>query len=195
MVYTLVEHRHRFAAWAASRAAGTSKLCRFSVESGKALLEAAALPDCTADCSIVPEPDHFDAAHRAWRETMLDEVRRRPGFTTGCFTHGVAAKLINIYLKAVVVCAVPEPRNLSEADRNRIGGIHPPIDRVLLNGLARSNLGNAAKWRAYAALGWSNYTSSQYEDVIGEMKRVSDGVPLWRLEEHWRGHQTISDRA
>lgn len=36
--YDILEHRHRFAAWAASRAASV-KGCRFSAEQGKAVLE------------------------------------------------------------------------------------------------------------------------------------------------------------
>jgi hypothetical protein len=37
MIYSIEEHKHRFAAWAASRAANVNK-CRFRVEQGKKIL-------------------------------------------------------------------------------------------------------------------------------------------------------------
>ena len=43
-------------------------------------------------------------------------------------THGVAAKLINIYLKATFVSA-------DHQDSPRVRAIHPPIDSILLDSL------------------------------------------------------------
>ena len=39
MPYTIEEHHHRFAAWAASSSASASPLCRFKVSAGVAILE------------------------------------------------------------------------------------------------------------------------------------------------------------
>lgn len=46
--YTIDEHRHRFAAWAASRAASVIN-CRFSVEQGKKILEVAGIRHLISD--------------------------------------------------------------------------------------------------------------------------------------------------
>jgi len=60
MEYTIDEHKHRFAAWAASRAASV-KGCRFSVEQGKKLLEAAGMQHLISDPSNLPFPENIDA--------------------------------------------------------------------------------------------------------------------------------------
>jgi hypothetical protein len=197
MSYSLIEHRHRFAAWAAGRAAGT-KGCRFAVEEGRGLIEGTDIPSYAADQQSAPESaEDFDARHRLWREQMVAQATaRRIGGTAGCFTHGVAAKLINIYLKSTVICSISS--SFSEG-QSRSSVIHPPIDRLLLLALsdhARST-GSIKRipdchWRRYAVLGWSKFNSSQYEDVIREVRRFSNGRPLWMIEEHWIGHQSTS---
>ncbi|MBE0440175.1 MAG: hypothetical protein IBX57_10550 [Gammaproteobacteria bacterium] len=42
MPYSIEEHKHRFAAWAAARAANVNG-CRFTVEQGKDILEKASM--------------------------------------------------------------------------------------------------------------------------------------------------------
>lgn len=196
MSYSLIEHRHRFAAWAAGRAAGT-KGCRFAVEEGRGLIEGTDIPSYAADQQSAPEsPEDFDARHRLWREQMVAQATaRRIGGTAGCFTHGVAAKLINVYLKSTVICSI-SPTSLEKQSRTNI--IHPPIDRLLLLALSHHarSIGSIKRvsdchWRRYALLGWSKFNSDQYEDVIREVRRFSDGKPLWMVEEHWIGHQSV----
>lgn len=99
------------------------------------------------------------------------------------FTHGVAAKLINIYLKSRFVCGG------FHADE-RVQNLHPPIDRVLLDALARQNVGgNKKEWRQAANTGWSNFGSDDYERVIALIRLSMPGEALWRVEEHWKGNQ------
>lgn len=197
MTYSLIEHRHRFAAWAAGRAAGT-KGCRFAVEEGRGLIEGTDIPLYAADRQSAPEaPEDFDARHRLWREQMVAQATaKRIGGATGCFTHGVAAKLINIYLKSTVICSFPYCR---QEEQSRADIIHPPIDRLLLLALAQhakltklSKKSSDCHWRRYAALGWSKFNSEDYENVIKEIGRFSNGKPLWTVEEHWIGHQSAS---
>ena len=77
MTYTLVEHRHRFAAWAAGRAAG-AKGCRFTVEEGRGLIESTDIPSYAADWERATEtPEDFDAQHRLWRETMVVQAKAK----------------------------------------------------------------------------------------------------------------------
>ncbi|MCJ2063384.1 hypothetical protein MKK63_11755 [Methylobacterium sp. J-088] len=195
MAYSLIEHRHRFAAWAAGRAAGT-KGCRFAVEEGRGLIEGTDIPLYAADRQGAPEtPEDFDGRHRLWREQMVAQAQaKRIGGANGCFTHGVAAKLINIYLKLTVICSLSP---LAQEEPSRADIIHPPIDRLLLLALAQhAKVAEPFKrtsdchWRKYAALGWSNFNSEDYENVIGEVRRFSNGKPLWTIEEYWIGHQS-----
>jgi hypothetical protein len=98
-------------------------------------------------------------------------------------THGVAAKLINCYVKVRLVCAGCH-------DDERVKAMHPPIDEVLLKRLAELDVGGfKQKWRAAGATRWSKFNSDQYERVIDLVRRALPGQPLWRIEEHWAGYQ------
>jgi hypothetical protein len=170
--YTIEEHQHRYAAWAASRGAST-KNCRFTVETGKLLLE-----DCDFDRDFrLPPASQFDDAHRKWRQALIKKSKR------SSFTHGVAAKLINLYLKARFVFAGSE-------NTPQVRAIHPPIDSLLLHALAAQKVGeNEAPWKSLAKLGWSNFDSRTYEKAIEAIKKVCRKQGLWTIEEHWKGHQ------
>ncbi|MES2255150.1 MAG: hypothetical protein V4559_08925 [Pseudomonadota bacterium] len=177
--YHINEHVHRFAAWAASRAASTSTL-RFSVAKGKDIIEVARLRELSSGPDRLPQPEGMNAYHKQWRARVI-EAAQSNGLV---FSHGIAAKLINTYLKAALVTTAyhGDPR---------IGALHPPIDRVLLDGLASSGLGSKSFWRTMRDVGWSNFSSEQYEDVIGAISKLQEETerPLWAIEEHWRGYQ------
>jgi hypothetical protein len=179
MDYSIHEHKHRFSAWAASRAA-TVNGCRFSVEHGKVILEGAGLKQLLVGPAQLPDPQNFDVAHRAWRTAVV-------GAANGQrlnFTHGVAAKLINIYLKAGFVCGG------HDADP-RVQAIHPPIDSLLLDELYEKNIGGLRReWSKARTIRWSKFTSQQYESVIVSIRSALGGmVPLWQVEQYWRGYQ------
>src|SRR4051812_44966887 len=93
--YSINEHKHRLAAWAAATAARASSLCRFNVQKAVEILESAGFDEGFATPEMLPAPGRIDAKHRAWRERVIREARQRKIK----FTHGVAAKLINVYLK------------------------------------------------------------------------------------------------
>lgn len=98
-------------------------------------------------------------------------------------THGVAAKLINCYVKVRLVCA-------GRHDSERVKAMHPPIDEVLLKRLAKLNVaGLEGEWKAAAAIRWSKFNSKQYEHVIDLIRRALPAQPLWKIEEHWAGYQ------
>ncbi len=87
-------------------------------------------------------------------------------------THGVAAKLINVYLKAIFVCG-------GHHDHQRVRVLHPPIDRLLLRNLGWNNIGP-----------WSHFESNTYEEVIDCIrKKIGTGQPVWKIEEYWPGFQ------
>ncbi len=130
--YGIDLHSHRFAAWAASRAASVVN-CRFSVVRGRSILE-----ECGFDSSLsperLPEPQDVDETHRKWRADIISAA-------ASCdltFTHGVAAKLVNVYLKSRFVCG-------GHHDHERVRALHPPIDSVLLETLAGLDVGGHAK--------------------------------------------------
>lgn len=101
------------------------------------------------------------------------------------FSHGVAAKLINTYLKVRFVCGG------HHADL-RTSALHPPIDRLLLGNLAKVDFGGqGAQWRRFLNQAWSTYDSDTYEQVIALIRQtLAPDAPLWIIEEHWAGHQS-----
>ena len=179
MPYAIEDHHHRFAAWAASRGASV-KGCRFKVHQGVAVLEACGFNAALSRPARLPSPTNLDAKHRQWRKQVIAAAKKE-GLD---LTHGVAAKLINIYLKVRFVCG-------GHHSNDRVQQLHPPIDELLLKKLAAVNFGGQAKlWRKYRQIRWSKFDSDTYEAVI-ELIRSNLGpdVPLWKVEEHWEGYQ------
>jgi hypothetical protein len=177
MDYTIQEHQHRFAAWAAGRAASV-KNYRFSVAAATEMLKEAGF---TEEFLVehLPARAEIDEVHRGWRNAVIKAggQRKLP------LTHGVAAKLINVYLKARFVCG-------GHALHERVRCLHPPIDRVLLEELAKKDVGGSGqKWLKFAGWRWSKFSSEQYQEVINTVRGRCEGRPLWEIEEYWVGHQ------
>jgi hypothetical protein len=178
MSYTIEDHKHRFAAWAAGTAASI-KGCRFSVEQGKAILETAKLNQLLAGPNNLPLPEETDIKHREWRRSVIGAAKEHELL----FTHGVAAKLINIYLKASFVCG-------GYHDHARVRALHPPIDGLLLNELSAQNVGGFRDvWNEARKIRWSKLNSEQYENVISKIRQAMPNNALWEVEKYWRGYQ------
>ncbi|WP_374493374.1 hypothetical protein [Brachymonas sp.] len=178
MPYTIEEHKHRFSAWAAGRAASV-KGCRFSVEQAKKIIEAADLNKLLVDPSNLPLPQEVDARHENWRK---DIILKAEGLGLK-FTHGVAAKLINIYLKAGFVCG-------GHHAHANVKALHPPIDNVLLDELFAKNIGDhRCVWNEAKIIRWSKLNSVQYQKIIDEIRNSMPNQALWEVEQYWRGYQ------
>lgn len=176
--YNIAEHSHRFAAWAASRAASV-KGSRFTVKVGQQILQESGFSHELATPNELPDARDFDVAHRQWRQTVIEIAKNHEMV----FSHGVAAKLINVYLKSRFTCAGCH-------DHPKVLGIHPPIDAVLLDELRKQNVGDAAKfWKKYHSLRWSKWSSDDYESVISELRTHFEVTPLWQAEQYWSGYQ------
>lgn len=116
-----------------------------------------------------------------WRRNAVNEARR---LGLPFFNDGIAPKLINYYLKTRYVCG-------GFHEHASVGALHPPIDALLLDGLANVEKFNseAKVWRDARKKRWSNLNSDDYEAVIQAIRRVLQGKPLWLIGEYWRGHQ------
>ena len=177
--YSIALHQHRFAAWAAATAASASPLCRFTVQQGFAILEASGFTVALSSPDTLPSPARLDQRHHAWRMDVITAALQNQLQ----FTHGLAAKLINCYLKSRFVCA-------GHHQHPNVQALHPPIDALLLQRLAAGNVGgHTANWRQYHHWRWSKFTSTQYQTVIDTIRLSYPGQPLWTIEEHWQGHQ------
>ena len=179
MSYTIDEHKHRYAAWAASRAAST-KTCRFEVQIGKEIIEETGLNALLSSPEKLPSSDRIDAEHKIWREKAIKAAESK-GLVG--FGHGIAAKLINVYLKGAFVCAGHE-------SHPNVAALHPPIDSLLLDELYFNNVGGLkSDWSLARKLRWSKFDSTQYEAVIQSIRKALPNTPLWQVESYWRGYQ------
>ncbi len=173
--YDIHQHTHLYAAWAASRGASVMG-CRFSVADGRALLESIGFDRSINRPSKLPPVRAMDRQHRRWRTAMIKASQ-------SAFTHGVAAKLINLYLKCRFVCG-------GWHEDPRVRQLHPPIDDVMLKVLIQKNVGGFVdQWRALRRQRWSKFDSVHYEHAIELIRRSLDGDPLWKIEEMWQGNQ------
>lgn len=176
--FGIEKQNHNFAAWAASRAASV-KGCRFSVEQGRAILEQSGFDANFSDPDLLPHPNQMDEAHRQWRSRVIHVAAKYKLK----FTDGVAAKLINCYLKSRFVCG-------GHHIHERVNHIHPPIDELLLKRLADDDIGGFAKeWKVARRKRWSKFNSEDYESVIAVARKSLPTEPLWMIEEHWQGYQ------
>jgi len=178
--YNIEEHIHRFAAWAASTAARASTECRFTVAVGTKIIEDSPLYQIVKDPRKLPSPEEFDEAHKEWRNEIVVKTKY-----VG-FTHGVAAKLINCYLKAALL-------NHQSSNDKKIKAMHPPVDRILLEALLKDD---KLKFSLSLETGkkipaWSKLGSNEYENIIKAIKEVLEydvkfpRKGLWEIEKWW----------
>lgn len=182
--YDIVEHVHRLSSWAASRAA-SQKGHRFKARAGLAIIEKAKLHEVLRSPSRALDPDGIDSLHRKWRDAVIRVAEKEA--PRAKFTHGVAAKLINIYLKVGLVTIGNQHNELANA-------LHPPIDRGLLKGLEtddrRENPKRADFWHKMRDKGWTEFKSKDYEKVIKKIRgKLGPQTPLWMIEVHFPGYQ------
>jgi hypothetical protein len=177
-MYDIFDHVHRISSWAAGTAVRRGR--HFSVKDGQLILSGAGFPLLLRKgLEGLPSPEAIDSTHRFWRENVIGLAGER-GLS---WSHGLAAKLINVYLKVAYV-------GIFSHDDPRVNALHPPIDRVLLNKLSEIDVGNRRRWSRYRDRGWTRFDSREYEEVINAFRAaLGPGVPLWKIEREWPGYQ------
>lgn len=174
--FNITEHNHKFAVWAAGRAASV-KDQRFDVESAKKLIDFIDLKQYIDQPDRLP--DDFDAEHHKWCTTICQQAKIK-------MHYGVAAKLINVYLKAILVCG-------GKHTHRKVKMIHPPIDRLLFKGLVKCNVGGLKDyWKQYLKTGngWSQFDEKAYKEVIEKIRTcLAKDHGLFEIEHYWIGFQ------
>ena len=184
MPYGLAEHRHRFAVWAAARAAQRGFT---TVRNLRDALQATDIRAVLASPSTFEySATQFDELHRRWCLSICASLADR-GLSKEKGTYGRAAKLVAVYLKAIVMmgdhCDSPFARNM-----------HPPIDRVLLQGLAASKAISSSHQAAWRSVSWTQLDRARYEQLIDQLRDViPTGRPFWTIEEYWEPSDTEDD--
>ena len=193
--YTYAEHRFRFAAWAAGSAV-TQIGFSFKVKDAHDILEATGFRGLAEEgVEWLPEPANFDVQHRDWRRSIRREAKQNK---IQGLSHGRAAKLINVFLKALMP---PDLENLPAGHKEKWCTVHPPIDRILLANMKKDGVGCPDFWSSLPGSSfpaWTQFGSEDYQKVIDLIRENEESclglgsngpVPLWKVERYWDGHQ------
>lgn len=179
----IIDITYKYAVWAASTAARVRvKNSSFTVEQGKRIFDSLNFKRFVANPDILPDDSlAFDELHANLREQIINKAKV---LLNKEFSHGVAAKLINIYFKTIYVCG-------GYYKHNNVRFIHPPIDSVLLNAIEKKDefKANPLCIKAIKGKRWSKLHSNEYQTIITELRKVMNDSPLWLVEKYWPGHR------
>ena len=174
--YTYVEHRFRFAAWAATRAIQAGSAIKgFKVKDAQDILEEIGLDKIAGKDYWLLEIDDFDAQHTAWRKSISDSAKKK-GFDR--MTHGRAAKLINVFIKVLMPS---DMYSISPELRERWGKVHPPIDRNMLKKMDEKGFGGKKDW---GKVGWQKLNCCEYQCLIDNIRKHEPC--FWKIERFWK---------
>ena len=174
MIYDLAEHRHRFAVWAAARAAQRGFT---SVERLRGALEATSIQsDLRLPATLALRAASFDEMHRAWCRSTCATLSR---CDVKNVAFGRAAKLVAVYLKTMVLMGGDWDTPLARC-------MHPPLDRILLQALASSDSISSPHKGEWRRISWTQLDEVAYYRLIGQLRDVMPSdVPFWKIEEYW----------
>lgn len=171
--YSLKKHRHRFALWAAARAAqrGWTRTDAISL----ALCEGK-ISDFSDDlCSRAFNQAEFDKRHADLCCSIMENLQSK---NIAKVTFGRVAKLVAIYFKVTVVLNDGCPIDRKHA-------IHPPIDRILLTNLQAKKIVSCLGERGNL-IAWTDLNKQDYISLISKLRGVlADADGFWKLEEYW----------
>ena len=101
--------------------------------------------------------------------------------------YGRAAKLINVYTKALFLSYFSD-ETVDPRIRSKIDALHPPIDRMLLKTLWRFEPSYTKCWKELHDKGWSKIETEDYLKAIKLISKVTNGR-LWKIEAGWEGYE------
>jgi len=102
-------------------------------------------------------------------------------------TYGRAAKLIAVYLKALVM--------MGDGWNSLLGQhMHPPIDRILPSSLAASKRITSPYQTGWRSISWTRLNETRYDELISQLRTaIPDGAPFWTIEEFWQPSDIADD--
>jgi hypothetical protein len=170
--YSIHALQHQYASWCAARAVAVP-CASITNEAVLAAIEAAGLHNFITSSELLPATEMIDSWHRDMRLRILQALSAY-GYKK---SHGVAAKIINIYFKTIFC----HPGSCHDPS---VMAMHPPIDSEVVSGIHAFGNGNDALWRGVS---WTKLSSDEYDALVADIRARADGRPLWQVEQLWRG--------
>lgn len=165
-IYNFNEHRHNYAVWTAARAVQRNFTTTATI---RAAIEQTGLRAFAEDNGEYDQQS-YDQYHRLWSSQLLASFDKNSIKTA---TYGRTAKIISIYLKTSVVLV-----NKGICKKSAV--IHPPIDRILLQSIARNIIG----FKDLSAHKWTIMNEEQYWLLVERLRKANFHFN-WQLEAHW----------
>lgn len=172
--YDLDQHRHRFAVWAAARAAQRGFT---SVTLLRDALEGCGVVEFVSTADLAKfAPDDFDSVHRTWCTRVVEALN---GASISNVTFGRAAKLVAVYLKSAVILGAGSNTAFAHV-------AHPPIDSILLRNLVACPKVQSEYKPLWRRIKWTKLDEAAYYDLVPQIRQVvGTEVPFWKLERYW----------
>jgi hypothetical protein len=167
-MYTTHLHRHNFAVWAAARATQRGFT---TTENLKNALELSGIQGfAERPCGRAK----FEGQHRKWCLSICEGLS---AVEVSDATYGRAAKLVAVYLKSMVV--------LPDLSSEEAAYVHPPVDRILLQNIAKDPEVDSARSQMLRSTSWTKLSETGYFDLISVLSDINGDRPFWKLEEYW----------
>jgi hypothetical protein len=168
MRYTPHRHKHNFSAWAAARASqrGFAKVT---------VLQAALEQSGVEDFAKRPRKlGNFDELHSGWCCSICASLKSAD---IGNVTYGRAAKLVNVYLKSMIV--------LPDMNSKAAEIVHPPIDRILLKNIVVEQAIPQRLRDKCKKINWTQLDVEAYFELITVLREIIGDRPFWTIEKYW----------
>lgn len=133
-------------------------------------------------------PEHIGQDVDEWQMSFMKKIdAEATHLGISGFSFGRAQKLVNIYLKTILVCG-------GHHQHPSVALLHPPLDAELFKGLRTflsKNRKSMVKARsAFTAAQkrnprWTMFSEADYVAHIDAIKLLMAGKPLYQVEEHW----------
>ena len=168
MSYSEYEHRHNFSIWAAARAA------QRGLTSVKNLRDALEQSDIEIFVNNPSSESTFKAQHKEWCKSICKYLDKKGVQNV---SYGRAAKLVNVYLKGMLV--------LNDLSGDPAKFIHPPIDRILLQNVAKIPTIGTEEKKKLQTTNWTQLQEDDYFQLIDILKDINGDRPFWQIEKYW----------
>lgn len=178
MEYNLEEHRHRFSAWAAARAAQRGYT---TVDNLCEALKACGVREflTSANLSTVDNEEKFRKKHEEWCGLIIKTLKGMKNRGVPKPTYGRAAKLVGMYIKSMIVLGGHSKSSFARY-------AHPPIDGRLLKNLAKAKDAKCPDKKSFKETKWTELKPKEYYKLVEQLhKCLSSGEPFWMLERFW----------
>lgn len=169
-IYTIEEHTHRFACWAAARAASISMFTNKEIAQ---IIHHVALKEELNELLSAKSITHDD--YYNWFIKITDKVESTMSQTKRMknerllkrnISFGIAAKVVSIYVKTCEIIPKAGKSLLSQV-------AFPPVDSILL------------KKMGFNDIAWSTFNKETYLNVIRVIWQKTQGQPFWKIETNW----------